>query len=652
MTYLPLLSLAGGPADRAGLRKNDIVIRVNGSCVTDFTHAQVVSLIHHSPNSGVWLSVCDPPQEKGSFSYSGGYRGYTPGGSNLTNFSMSQSSPLLHRGMFNSPRDHYRPGDNPPRYDQVAQMDSGVVGRGGYQLGHPAVTSSIHGISPLKQRLLTESVHNGRSMQNGQGIQESRMTPPISRKKTATEVQSSVSVLVLYIGPVEIPESWSSRGLSSKCIQECTRRLLSQRQDFIEVYLEFSLATMKILNVSRSPLVKHRRDELYYTGICTEDEQYFAIVTQKGDSRSGRLVIDPEVGQTVPSDLSKVRANICHVFKVIQGKSVMVVNIGEGKKLGSIDQALTHSVSSSLTVINTVNALFGGGDLQQSLTVGSSTPSSLATSSAITGSSESILISTKKSPQPRRKKLSVFDLRPSSISSSTGSVPNISGYSSSPNQYTVDRTPFRGGLNREVPNHPMATPAFLASSTTANKWYATGSPKEGHSRQGSWDAGSRPVSGGGGGGGRGEKDLRLKGSSQDMLARKVSDDSLSSLSSPRTPTPSKRMFHSSMASRSRSPSPARISYSSGSRSRSPSPSRLRSPMPPPPEPRPLPSRLVRTSSGRGSLKLSASLALEMPSMRSGAISPVSSMLSQHSGRMLTLRRQVCVTLHSVCDGSS
>lgn len=173
--------------------------------------------------------------------------------------------------------------------------------------------------------------------------------------------------MVLYIGPVEIPDSWSSRGLSAKCIQECTRRLLSQRQEFIEVFLEITLSGMRVLNVSRNTLVKHKRDELYYCGVCTDDEQYFAVVTRKTDQKSShKLVIDPEVGQTVPSEGGKSsRAHICHVFRVIQSKSVLVLHSEDkkGKHQSPDVKPKTIPIQSCVTLINAVRGSLRGPPL-------------------------------------------------------------------------------------------------------------------------------------------------------------------------------------------------------------------------------------------------------------------------------------------------
>ena len=652
------LSFAGGPAEKAGLRKQDVVIAVNGQDITHFTHQEVVGLIYNTPSSGVWLLVCEPSiPQKNQYIY-----GRPPQGG-LGSF-LSQSSPIIPRNVMDPSRRPMFTKESPPGYSEMNRYPNPGMGSG-YSLGGRAITSSAavisSNMSPLKRRALQQSMgSNGQSAQNGI---DGGVYVKSSQQQILNSAYTSASVMVLYIGPVEIPEIWSSRGLSAKCIQECTRRLLSQRQEFIEVFLEITLSSMKVLNVSRNTLVKHRRDELYYCGACTDDEQYFAVVTRKLDQKSShKLVIDPEVGQTVPSEVGKAsRAHICHVFRVIQSKSVLVLHSEDkkGKQPAPDVKSKTIPIQSCITLINAIRGLFMGSILDdypsnsgsnQSLKVHSTTSFFSTGSSGSNGSNEyeSPYGSPDKSPHSRRKKYDVVDLRPmtarmSPPSSHTGSAPG--------NMYVPE--PVRG----QIPfPHPMSTPAFRTTESGGKTWYSTSSPKENHSRGGSWDnrdPRSRPNSGnfanfridgdfggggvylgaGGGSGGHmntvGGGTRVISAPQQDQMARKVSDESsLSSLSSSRTASPAKLSFRSSYASRSRTPSPVRsLSYSSGSRSRSPSPGKGRSP------PQVTPSRFAN-----GAAKLDG-LALEYYVSRNGAMSPVSAVSSMWGSRV-GLRRQV------------
>ena len=216
--YTPHLFAVGGPAEKAGLKKNDVVISVNGQSILHYSHQDVVSLIYHTETPGVWLSVCEPTQRS---SHGGNC------GRSLGHFSMSQSTPILQRNMVEPRRTGYRDGP-PPRYSEVDRYHrNGSVDL----LGQRAMVSSVASISgntrmsPLKRQLLTQSVQNGQGLQNGHSgsghslyssARHLQGLPTSSSSSIPDGVYTSASVLVLYIGPVELPESWGSRGPSSK----------------------------------------------------------------------------------------------------------------------------------------------------------------------------------------------------------------------------------------------------------------------------------------------------------------------------------------------------------------------------------------------------------------------------------------------------
>ena len=658
----------GGPAEKASLKKNDIVLAVNGADVTGVPHQKVVNIISLTPSAGVWLKVCDPDtNSKSSFQSNNLGRS--------SNFSMSSSTPNFPRGMpsvGSQRRTGVRGaggaiyGEPPPKYSEVppnrSRQGSGVANP---QLGGRTglVSVSTANMSPLNRQVLMShpkanmvgiSINSGgQPLQNGYGSTPHRF--PVqgsgSGGNSSSSCFTSASVMVLYIGPVEIPDTWSTRGISSKCIQECTRRLLSQRQEFIEAFLEVSTASMKVLNVSRNVLYRHKREELFYCGTCTDDEQYFAIVTRKIDPK----LVDPEVGQTLHVPVEKpVKAHICHVFQVIRNKSVLVLHAGDKGGSGETPNVKpkTVPIMSCLTIIKAIESLFigeaTGGSFSSAVLFGESETNSCNTSFRSTGSEGSngsgdSIYGSSGDKQKRRK--DVVDLQPVAFSQIN---PNMSSssltYGTSGNtMYTTHEA-----MNRSRDFlHPMDTPAYTSMSSSGKSWYRVESPKEAHhSRQGSYDShqGSRPDSGN-------YNDIKYEATTrrQQLLQdgrkgafekiKKISDESsISSLSSGGgTLSPSKMPMQSRT---SHSPSPSKsLSYSSGSRSRSPSPSHLKIQRQRSPSPRP-----GLTGTGRGRImmshhtpsKLSDGLALETSS-RNGAISPTSTLWSVSRYRM---RRQV------------
>jgi hypothetical protein len=493
---------------------------------------------------------------------------------------------------------------------------------------------------------------------------------------------TSASVLVLYIGPVEIPESWSSRELSSKCLQECTRRLLSQRQEFVEAFLEVTLSSMKILSVSQNEIFKHKREELYYSGVCSNDEQTFAIVTKKPEQKAGKKSLSG-------SNISKpIRAHMCHVFKVMQHKSVLMLHSGgdgkdskTGKSKGPISQhkhQKTIPIKSCVTIINAIQGIFTGTAVPGKSFEETFGVSSLNTHSS--GSSNESMYANGSPDKTKKKKLDVVDLRPCAfVSPPPGSMLMTTPPSSTQNMYvslqhptttaTVTSTAASPLVNHHVRSQSnpaadyMVTPAYHQRSSVGGSggnlgsggtfggsggggggtsWYANDSPKEEYiPRTRSW--GNKSPVGHGGGGGRsyqqdnlaGNRKITNKNSSgslQHDRMKKFSDDSsLSSYSDSRASSPAKTSHRSSYTSHSRSPSP---SYSSQSRTPSPV----------------LQTRTRWTATGgtafrpsragaSAARKLKSGMALEVGSIRSGAISP-NSMARSYRGSRANLRRQV------------
>ena len=682
----------------------------------------MVDIISRTKTPGVWLTVCEGPEclDQTPSTLSGINRSSGPGFNrvhSLGSFSISQSTPAFPRNMTDSSL-RYVADDTPPKYQDLPKytprQQVGGSGGGGNMLGgHRAVTSSSMAvmntnISPLTRKLLTQSMQqNGHAssssnlhhrpsnlqVQNGHlatfgSSDQSLFSNSKPSPTPAAAAFTSASVLVLYIGPVEIPEAWSSRELSSKCLQECTRHLLSQRQEFIEAFLEVTLTSMKILAVSQAVIFKHKREELYYAGVCSNDEQYFGIVTRKVDQKGGKKSLSG-------SNISKpVRAHMCHVFKVIQHKSVLILHSGDSKGSGKSKQILPTSqhkqktipVMSCVTVVNAIQGLFTGATAPGSKIFDESfKPSNFSSPYGGSGSNENVY-SNGSPDKTKKKKLEVVDLRPFSYISPPSSSILTSAPNTNQNMYVslqhtqapaTNHSPFVNHHVRSQSNpatdYPVSigTPAFHQRSTGGGggggggggssgnlgggvtsgggtSWYTSDSPKEEHRpRTSSWDNSKNPhvnSSGkiyGSSGNKRPVTSTTHKKSPNTLQydkAKRFSDDSsISSLSDSRASSPTKMSHRSSYASHSRSPSP---SYSS--RSRSPSPA-------PPRNPKHNQGHVHRTPriGGHTAQKLTSGLGLEVGSTRSGAISPYSMARSYRGTRATNLRRQVSHTIYNL-----
>ena len=197
------------------------------------------------------------------------------------------------------------------------------------------LTPSSYGTSPLKGGGLSPL---GRKLMVPNDPNYVTLIPASSYTLTR------MSVLLTYCGPVKIPDSWSHRGVSSLCLQECARQLLSKRtnEDFLTVQLEVSQNSLRITNLSGNILVKHRRKELYYCGSCTNDEQYFGVVSKSSDTES----------------TTRILADLCHIFKLLPESKLSTYCIDRSKSQREQRSGSPTSVKSSVEITDTIQNIF------------------------------------------------------------------------------------------------------------------------------------------------------------------------------------------------------------------------------------------------------------------------------------------------------
>ena len=346
------------------------MLAVNGEDITKISHKEVTNIIKSTKTQSVWLSVCESEDTGSSFTNSLG-----------AHKSFFQSTPVIHT-------DSGSPTSSLRRIHQLQGSGSHYNGSIEASLNYP---------------------------RGGRGETAFRQSPP-SRKTIVPTAEPNyvtlippqsytvtrLTTLVLYCGPVKIPVSWSNRGVSSLCIQECARQLLSKRKsdDFLKVQLEVSQTSLRISNLSGSILAKHRRRELYYCGSCTSDEQYFAVVSKSEvDGQSGPM------------------ADLCHVFKLLPDTKLSTYVIDRSKSSREVRSGSPSLVKSCIEITETIQNIFQNDPLSKDKSELTASTDNLEygivrgiSTLQLAGASPSGSPD-QSSPMLKRKKSNVIDLR-------------------------------------------------------------------------------------------------------------------------------------------------------------------------------------------------------------------------------------------------
>lgn len=380
------------PAERAGLKCKEVIISVNDYPVEDLSHKEVVKLIENTPSTGVWLTVREPDSKS-----------ETPDG--FTGVIKRQASISV-------------PGISPEDY--ISRSRSSSFGRSYRQHSPSPPTSHKRQRSFDEMRRLSDVVRTSSPSK----LTVTSRVPSSNSLGTSSPRSGSLprapiraTVLVQYIGPVEMPQKWSTRGMSSRCIRECTRRIVSERKEYnpLEVYLELGLNGLKLLNSNKNTLVHYGRKELYYCGVHLDDDHYFGVVT-----RHSKLI--DEMGQSVPTVMSETThpktVHRCHVFCIVPPERDTEMQV-QYSGTGSCHQ--TTKVSNAHVIVQVIRDIYNQemalDSKQRPLSAGSQelkVPEFGVSGASVSseGSSTSSLSGGDHDHTPQSKKKHVVDLTP------------------------------------------------------------------------------------------------------------------------------------------------------------------------------------------------------------------------------------------------
>ena len=310
--------VAGGPADRKGLKPGDQVFEVNGRVVESAPHEVVVKAIARSAGGVVRLGVRTPVENATD--------------NHHPNASESPDEVAFSKNILN-------------RVDKVVEelksgqlfMDSSPALRQSFSNGKLITEEEIVSDEDLKASF-SESIRSESSSQSRSTARSGRRssdgdvhsalsTPKLSRvlypvltpvnpSVNSADVKPEIRCVVGYLGSIELPASSSLQTASSNAIRSSVRRLRAQQKVHVHFVMEVSFVGVRLLDSKKRTIVTYPIKSLAFTGLCSDDKRVFGIVTRKNtETRVSQPVRWQNVNIGGEESQSTINCS-CHVFSV------------------------------------------------------------------------------------------------------------------------------------------------------------------------------------------------------------------------------------------------------------------------------------------------------------------------------------------------
>ena len=316
--------IAGSPAHRAGLKPGDQIIEVNGASVERAPHEQVVKLIARSPDGMVQLGVRKRAefqslrtdedrmnvenQQEAAINETILNR-VDKVVEELKSGQLFGDSPSLNKslsnGKFISEDEVVSDEELKASFCESIRSESSVPGSSPAQSYASSRRSSEGDVgsnsssSPKLSRLLYP-----------------KMTPLKGYVEADIDLEPDLRSIVGYLGSIELPAASSLPAASLTAIRNCVRRLRAQQKVHVFYVMEISLIGVKLLNNERRTIVMYPLKSLAFTGLCSDDQRVFGIVTRKTNEPSLDKKSSWPASNNHKIDVQSTVNCSCHVFSV------------------------------------------------------------------------------------------------------------------------------------------------------------------------------------------------------------------------------------------------------------------------------------------------------------------------------------------------
>lgn len=316
--------IAGSPAHRAGLKPGDQIIEVNGASVERAPHEQVVKLIARSPDGMVQLGVRKRAEFQSLRTDEDRMNAENQQEAAINETILNRvdkvveelksgqlfgDSPSLNKslsnGKFISEDEVVSDEDLKASFCESIRSESSVPGSSPAQSYASSRRSSEGDVgsssssSPKLSRLLYP-----------------KMTPLKGYVEADIDLEPDLRSIVGYLGSIELPAASSLPAASLTAIRNCVRRLRAQQKVHVFYLMEISLIGIKLLDNEKRTIVMYPLKSLAFTGLCSDDQRVFGIVTRKTNERSLDKKSSRPASNNHKIDIQSSVNCSCHVFSV------------------------------------------------------------------------------------------------------------------------------------------------------------------------------------------------------------------------------------------------------------------------------------------------------------------------------------------------
>lgn len=175
----------------------------------------------------------------------------------------------------------------------------------------PPVIDSIKHIQQgiLKQRISENVQADISSKPDPSSVVMQGSSEESERSNKHTKVNDNAQAIVGYIGSIETPNSHRHPHQRLQALRNAVKRLRLEKRVHTLVLMEVKPSGVLLTNAMGKHLALYPSDRIVFSGICSDDERFFGLVTQS--------VSDQDDNSFQEGEGCSVRSNsTCHIFMI------------------------------------------------------------------------------------------------------------------------------------------------------------------------------------------------------------------------------------------------------------------------------------------------------------------------------------------------